>query len=186
MGTSGWTDERVEKLKKMWAEGLSASQCAIRLGGGLTRNAVIGKVHRIPSLARRKQQPQARTWTPSPKKKMHVNKINLHSRGVTRPKKRSDIVEALLSDPTALVPPTAGCRHTIETLPADNCRWIHGDPRHPAGAEYCSNARHKLDDAQGGGKVLPYCAFHCTIAYASPELKQAREEQGQRKEHAHV
>ena len=41
-----WTDERVELLKTLWAEGLSASQIANRLGG-VTRNAVIGKVHRL-------------------------------------------------------------------------------------------------------------------------------------------
>ena len=41
-----WTEERVELLKKLWAEGLSASQIASRLGG-VTRNAVIGKVHRL-------------------------------------------------------------------------------------------------------------------------------------------
>ena len=41
-----WTDERVEGLKKMWAEGKSASQIAKDLGG-VTRNAVIGKVHRL-------------------------------------------------------------------------------------------------------------------------------------------
>lgn len=41
-----WTDERVEKLKKMWAEGQSASTIAKELGG-VTRNAVIGKVHRL-------------------------------------------------------------------------------------------------------------------------------------------
>ena len=41
-----WTDERVETLKRMWAEGQSASQIAKELGG-VTRNAVIGKVHRL-------------------------------------------------------------------------------------------------------------------------------------------
>ncbi len=41
-----WTDERVEQLKKMWTEGKSASQIAKELGG-VTRNAVIGKVHRL-------------------------------------------------------------------------------------------------------------------------------------------
>ena len=41
-----WTDERVELLKKMWGEGQSASQIAKELGG-VTRNAVIGKVHRL-------------------------------------------------------------------------------------------------------------------------------------------
>src|ERR1044071_4151639 len=41
-----WTDERVELLKKLWQDGLSASQIAAELGG-VTRNAVIGKVHRL-------------------------------------------------------------------------------------------------------------------------------------------
>ena len=41
-----WTDERVELLKKMWSEGQSASQIAKELGA-VTRNAVIGKVHRL-------------------------------------------------------------------------------------------------------------------------------------------
>ena len=42
----GWTDERVEMLKQFWTEGLSASQIAEKLGG-VSRNAVIGKVHRL-------------------------------------------------------------------------------------------------------------------------------------------
>jgi GcrA cell cycle regulator len=41
-----WTDERVELLKKLWNDGLSASQIAGELGN-VTRNAVIGKVHRL-------------------------------------------------------------------------------------------------------------------------------------------
>ncbi|WP_244661514.1 GcrA family cell cycle regulator [Mesorhizobium huakuii] len=41
-----WTDERVELLRKLWSEGLSASQIAAQLGG-VSRNAVIGKVHRL-------------------------------------------------------------------------------------------------------------------------------------------
>src|SRR5271166_4315209 len=41
-----WTDERVEQLKSLWTEGLSASQIA-RVLGNVTRNAVIGKVHRL-------------------------------------------------------------------------------------------------------------------------------------------
>ena len=41
-----WTEERVEMLKRLWQEGLSASQIAGELGG-VTRNAVIGKVHRL-------------------------------------------------------------------------------------------------------------------------------------------
>ena len=59
-----WTDDRVELLKKLWTEGLSASQIAGRLGCGVTRNAVIGKVHRFNLSGR---APQPRT-TPSPRR----------------------------------------------------------------------------------------------------------------------
>ena len=46
-GETGWTEGRVETLKSLWLDGLSASEVARRLGGGLTRNAVIGKLHRL-------------------------------------------------------------------------------------------------------------------------------------------
>ncbi|MGF1606095.1 MAG: GcrA family cell cycle regulator [Rhodothalassiaceae bacterium] len=42
-----WNDERIELLKKLWDQGLSASQIAAELGTGVTRNAVIGKAHRL-------------------------------------------------------------------------------------------------------------------------------------------
>ena len=54
-----WTDERVELLKKLWADGLSASQIAAELGG-ITRNAVIGKVHRLGLSGRAKSPSSTR------------------------------------------------------------------------------------------------------------------------------
>ena len=60
----GWTDERVELLKKLWADGLSASQIAAELGG-ITRNAVIGKVHRL-GLSGRAKSPSSSA--PRPRK----------------------------------------------------------------------------------------------------------------------
>ncbi|SMO98116.1 GcrA family cell cycle regulator [Paracoccus laeviglucosivorans] len=64
-----WTDERVETLKRMWAEGQSASQIAKELGG-VTRNAVIGKVHRL-GLSNRNEDgteiPAAASAAPEPK-----------------------------------------------------------------------------------------------------------------------
>ena len=56
-----WTDDRVELLKKMWGEGQSASQIAKELGG-VTRNAVIGKVHRL-GLSNRNQGTAAKPAT---------------------------------------------------------------------------------------------------------------------------
>ncbi len=51
-----WTDDRVEQLKTMWTEGMSASQIAKELGG-VTRNAVIGKVHRLGLSSRNQGKP---------------------------------------------------------------------------------------------------------------------------------
>jgi GcrA cell cycle regulator len=59
-----WTDERVELLKKLWSDGLSASQIAAELGG-ITRNAVIGKVHRLGLAGRAKSPTSA---APRPRK----------------------------------------------------------------------------------------------------------------------
>ncbi|MFP4274497.1 MAG: GcrA family cell cycle regulator [Paracoccaceae bacterium] len=61
-----WTDERVELLKKMWSEGQSASQIAKELGG-VTRNAVIGKVHRLGLSNRAGAAPAAAPAKPEPK-----------------------------------------------------------------------------------------------------------------------
>lgn len=52
-----WTQSRVMLLTVLWAEGCSASQIAARLNCGITRNAVIGKVHRIHLPARKPRQP---------------------------------------------------------------------------------------------------------------------------------
>jgi GcrA cell cycle regulator len=63
LGPSSWTDERIERLKQLWAEGYSASQIATDLGGNITRNAVISKACRIGLRAGKKQpkpQPQRR------------------------------------------------------------------------------------------------------------------------------
>ena len=62
-----WTDERVETLKKMWGEGQSASQIAKELGG-VTRNAVIGKVHRL-GLSNRAGTGSTATTKPATKEK---------------------------------------------------------------------------------------------------------------------
>src|SRR5262245_10645428 len=57
---SPWTAERVELLPLLWAEGLSASQIAAQLKGGITRSAVIGKVHRLKLPGREPRKPAQR------------------------------------------------------------------------------------------------------------------------------
>ena len=59
-----WTEERVELLKRLWADGRSASQIAAEIGG-CSRNAVIGKVHRLGLSGRAKAGP---TGEPKPRK----------------------------------------------------------------------------------------------------------------------
>src|SRR2546430_17678400 len=72
-----WTDERVELLKKLWTDGLSASQIAAELGG-ITRNAVIGKVHRL-GLSGRAKSPSS--TAPRPRK----TRTHAHMLRVARP-----------------------------------------------------------------------------------------------------
>ena len=65
-----WTDERVDQLSRLWQEGRSASQIAAALGGGLSRNAVIGKVHhlglagRVKSTASAPPVPESANYSP--------------------------------------------------------------------------------------------------------------------------
>jgi GcrA cell cycle regulator len=65
-----WTDERIERLKKMWAQGATASQIADELGG-VSRNAVIGKAHRLgleqrPSPVKPGEEKEVKKAAPAP------------------------------------------------------------------------------------------------------------------------
>ena len=90
-----WTDERVETLKLMWSEGKSASQIAKELGG-VTRNAVIGKVHRLglsnrdeaeadaPAPAPEPAKPEAKAKPAAAKKPTAVQKAPARSKAVAK------------------------------------------------------------------------------------------------------
>src|SRR6195256_2747829 len=80
--TMMWTDERVELLKKLWTDGLSASQIAAELGG-ITRNAVIGKVPRL-GLSGRAKSPSS--TAPRPRKP----RASGHMMRVQRPQMRGN------------------------------------------------------------------------------------------------
>src|SRR3974390_1797589 len=69
-----WTDERVETLKKIWAYGHSASRIAAELGG-ITRNAVIGKVHRLGLSGRAKSPSSAATRPRKPRVAAHTMRV---------------------------------------------------------------------------------------------------------------
>ena len=75
MSESGWSESRVTTLSQLWLDGLSASQIAKQLGG-VTRNAVIGKVHRLGLSGRAPASAPARaprTATPRPKRPRRVS-----------------------------------------------------------------------------------------------------------------
>src|SRR3954451_13097830 len=148
-----WNDERVETLKKLWAEGLSASHIATELGG-VTRNAVIGKVHRLGLFGRAKSPATA---TPRPRKaRAHPQMIR-----VARPTMRGNTALATAFEYEVEAEPEVvdnvipmGQRRTLLELSEQTCRWPIGDPG-DADFFFCGGP------AAAG---LPYCSHHCRIA----------------------
>ncbi len=65
-----WTDARIDVLRKLWTEGLSASQIAKELGENVTRNAVIGKAHRLGLEKRPSPVKSEKTKKPAAPKKV--------------------------------------------------------------------------------------------------------------------
>lgn len=158
-----WNDERVELLKRLWSEGLSASQIAGELGG-ITRNAVIGKVHRLGLSGRVKAATPARPRTtstrseaPAPRQQSPQNRPATIGNTALAP-----ALEAMVETAPAPAPrPVAdnvvpmGSRCTIMNLTESTCRWPVGEP----GTEgfYFCGAR----SATG----MPYCTHHARMAY---------------------
>jgi GcrA cell cycle regulator len=145
----GWNDERVELLKKLWADGLSASQIAAQLGG-VTRNAVIGKVHRLGLSGRAKTPSSAVPRVRKPRVGGMRPRMRYHGNNALAP--QYDIEADL--DPLANVVPM-GPRVSILELTEATCRWPVGDPG-KEGFGYCG-AQTKNE--------LPYCPYHARLAY---------------------
>lgn len=148
-----WTDDRVATLTKLWAEGLSASQIAKELGG-VTRNAVIGKVHRLGLSGRAKPS--------SPRKK-----VSTSSRGTSTPRARVTRAPSAPRTPR-VVAPTPPPPPPLEALPMSNgefatiltitdhmCKWPIGDPS-KSDFRFCGR---KTDPEE------PYCLAHSQVAY---------------------
>lgn len=164
-----WTDERVELLKKLWSEGLSASQIAGRLGS-VTRNAVIGKVHRLGLSGRattsRMKTVRPRSRLASPKRAAAApaaNKPRFAAIGNPAVRALYPLDAEPLPATEELVIPMAE-RKTIQTLTECSCRWPIGDPQ-TAEFHFC-----------GKNKVtgLPYCEFHARRAF-QPAMPRRRE-----------
>ncbi len=169
-----WNDERVEQLRKMWMDGHSASQIAGELGNGVTRNAVIGKVHRLglsgrvktasttPSRARVQQPRTPRNPAmrrPSVGGAVHGNTaLAFNYRPAPAAKLVVDVVVPMC-EPV-----------TIMELKEAMCRWPLGDPATPD-FRYC------------GGKSdigVTYCPYHSNMAY-QPAQDRRRERERERR-----
>jgi len=100
-----WTDERVETLKKMWGEGQSASQIAKELGG-VTRNAVIGKVHRLGLSNRAGGTPAAAAATPAAKPAATAKEKPAPKEPAARPATTAAAPSAPAPVPTQMTPIT--------------------------------------------------------------------------------
>jgi GcrA cell cycle regulator len=161
-----WTEERVELLKKLWSDGLSASQIAGELGN-VTRNAVIGKVHRL-GLSGRAKSPAA-AGTPratSPRKaptRSPSHPMAGPAGGMTRganalaPQFAAEAETEAHQEPAPsedVVVPFSE-RVTIMDLREYMCRWPMGDPTTPE-FRFCGGR------SQTG---MPYCSYHARIAY---------------------
>ena len=159
-----WTEDRVATLTKLWADGLSASQIAKQLGG-VTRNAVIGKVHRLglsgrakPSSPARKAAARkraaskdARASSASPKPKTKT------ARTPSVPRKPRVIAQAAPPPPPPLEAKLQanGTFATILTITEHMCKWPIGDP----GADNFRFCGRKTDPEE------PYCLAHSRVAY---------------------
>lgn len=161
-----WTDERVELLKKLWSDGLSASQIAAELGG-VTRNAVIGKVHRLGLSGRAKAiaSPAPRPRKPRPAPSAAAMRPMVQGNNALAPVMRPAIEPEpeVLPDPVANVI-AMGERCTILDLTEFTCRWPVGEPG-KSDFFYCGS-RTKTG--------LPYCAFHARIAYQPVQDRNRR------------
>jgi GcrA cell cycle regulator len=157
-----WTEERIALLQKLWGQGYSASQIAGQLQG-VTRNAVIGKIHRLgkrpdPSAVRTRSAPvaghprrrpaavEARRTTPQPP-------VLTQPLAQARPEpQQPDWAVRPFRRPTT---PSEPGLATCATLEAKMCRWPIGDPDE-AGFSFCGQA------AEG---PRPYCQGHARLAY---------------------
>lgn len=163
-----WTDERVEILTKLWAEGLSASQIANRLGG-VTRNAVIGKVHRLGLSGR---TTTSRAKAPRPRRRASSKPAGRGGGATLRT--HGNVALKAYFDPDAEVEPDlapapieelfipVSQRASILTLKETMCRWPIGDPGDEE-FHFCGRS-----SDQG----VPYCEFHSRIAYQPAQARR--------------
>ena len=162
-----WTDERIERLKKLWSDGLSASQIAAELGG-VTRNAVIGKVHRLQLSGRVKTastsaQRSRKTVTAARPVVRTAARTVITTRGNLAVVQTIEAEEVVAYRPAAEVVVPISRRISIMELREGTCRWPLGDPLNPDFV-FCGG------DCDVG---KPYCSAHAQVAF-QPSFERKR------------
>jgi GcrA cell cycle regulator len=173
-----WTDDRVEKLKRLWSEGLSASQIATQLGG-VSRNAVIGKVHRLslPGRAKAGGATSARSQkrasvAPAQARPASYTPPRTVTRTVSRPVGATmlkedieiEVTEEMVVQTSNVVVPIFK-RLPLVKLTERTCKWPLGDPLKDD-FSFCGN------DSPDN---TPYCTYHQKLAYQpSAERRRVR------------
>ena len=136
-----WTDEKVSKLKELWGKGNTASQIA-EIIGGISRNAVIGKAHRLNLSAKIK----TRTVTSSKNFDTSIEENNIKSKRRRRSKFQSLIIEKDFEPENP---------KQLEELDENTCKWPIG---HPDEKKFYFCGRSSLKD-------FSYCKLHLLYAY---------------------
>lgn len=152
----GWTEERVELLKKLWMGGFSARQVAGELGDGVTRNAVIGKVHRLKISRRAKPANTAPRVRTAPRRARR-SKYGRHAQAAfdgAMLKMEEDVAPEVQE---LFIPLEE--RIGLLELSETTCKWPIGDPLN---TDFYFCGQHSED-----GK--PYCEFHSRRAYLHPD-----------------
>ena len=145
-----WTEEKVAVLRQYWGSGKSASEIA-EIIGGMSRNAVIGKAHRL-GLAGRPSPIKEKKARPKPA-------AVSHSSPAPAPTPAPAVARTPVDNVVELLP---GGGATILSLTERMCRWPHGDPKKP-GFRFCGKP-----SADG----TSYCAEHLKQAYQPPQPKR--------------
>ena len=143
-----WTEEKVAKLKELWGKGNTASQIA-EIIGGLSRNAVIGKAHRLNLSAKIK----TRTATSNKNFESSVEEKNVKLRRGRKSKFKSLIIEKDFEPENP---------KQLEELDENSCKWPIG---HPDEKSFYFCGRSSLKD-------FSYCKLHLLYAYQPKGKKE--------------
>ncbi len=161
-----WTDERVDRLKKLWTDGLSASQIAAELGG-VTRNAVIGKVHRLGLSGRAKGNNQTANARRKPAATKNTGYTKAPKLVGANGKTTSSAPSAPKPAPVLDIEKPKPMMLNLLQLTDSTCKFPIGDPQEEDFG-FCG-ASPRDDD--------PYCEYHCRLAY-QPAGERRRDRSG--------